>query len=192
MRVTPRVWIALVLVAVQVAVTTALLATVDVDPGASAATRPALFGAVVIPALLSAVVLTLLTSALGWWRPVALDDPGRPRLPRAYLAVPALVVLAGGVGVAAVPGVGPAGAETGLPYLVTLVAAVLLTAYAHELLARGIGVVALRSRPGEAHVWLVSTLLSCALALPWIATGQGLGATSSRSLSRSVSAPRST
>jgi membrane protease YdiL (CAAX protease family) len=115
----------------------------------------------VLPLSVGALVTILVVTALGWWRPVIFE---RNRLGRAWLAFPILY------GVFAI--VNLAGKDlsevTPLMWLL-LVLGSLLVGFNEEVVTRGILVVGLRGRYGEAMVWFLSTLLFGLMHLPnWV------------------------
>lgn len=126
-------------------------------------------GALVVPMAVLAALLLALTSWLGWWRPVLSED-----LPAArwLLAVPALF-LAGALGNLALTAWG----SRPLALVAYLALGALLVGFSEEIVFRGLMVVGLRDRYGEALVCLYSSLAFGLLHGVNFFLGQGLADT---------------
>ena len=126
-------------------------------------------GALVAPMAVLAALLLALTSWLGWWRPVL--GEGLPAA-RWLLAVPALF-LAGALGNLALTDWG----SRPWALVAYLALGTLLVGFNEEIVFRGLMVVGLRGRYGEALVCLYSSLAFGLLHGANFFLGQGLGDT---------------
>ena len=126
-------------------------------------------GALVVPMAVLAALLLALTSWLGWWPAVLGEGLSAPRW---LLAVPALF-LAGALGNLALTAWG----SKPLALVAYLALGTLLVGFNEEIVFRGLMVVGLRARHGEALVCLYSSLAFGLLHGANLFLGQGLADT---------------
>ncbi|QXT63180.1 CPBP family intramembrane glutamic endopeptidase [Tessaracoccus palaemonis] len=151
-RVAPRPWIGLVIWAVYIIVVYSLEAFSGVryDALSDSAGNLVRFG--IIPLAVGSALLIATVTALGWWRPVLVDD--RPVTRRWLWALPALMTV---VMISNLFATRWAGIQ--FDYLVLALALGVCVGFAEEVLARGLLITALRARLGEPWVWFISSAL---------------------------------
>ncbi|MBS1905828.1 MAG: CPBP family intramembrane metalloprotease [Actinobacteria bacterium] len=168
MRVRPRVWIGLAIwagYAVVVFVVQQLSGVPYTEFGRDGGT---LFLGAGLSLIIGAVLLAITTSLLGWWRPALFDRKHSARWP---IFVPALMAVALLINLVSTDW----GSYDGAFFAASIV--LLLVGFTEEMATRGLLLVGLRSRLGEAWVWFITSALFGLMHLTNAFGGQDLGLT---------------
>lgn len=169
MRVAPRAWIAVAVVAVYAGIMAALWAVTGTDYETVASTADSALRGIVLPVGVGVAVVALTTTLLRWWGPALRDEPTGPR----WLLVLPVVVALTSLGTLLGHGFEGVGAQL----VLTLALGTLLVGVGEELTTRGVAVVGLRGSLGEVGVWVVSSLLFGLLHAINVVFGQSPAAT---------------
>lgn len=151
MRVQPRAWIAVAVVAGYAAIMGAVWAITGADYETVGSTAANAWEGIVLPVALASLFTAGVTFALGWWSPALRENPVGPGWLR---ILPVLLVLTS-LGTLLSHGFEGVGARL----VLTLALGTLLVGFGEELTLRGVGIVALRGSIGEVGVWFFSSLL---------------------------------
>lgn len=164
LRVTPRIWIGLVIYVGYVLViftVTKLLGVPYTDIGTSAEST---WKGAVIDLAVAAVLLAITASLLGWWRPALFE---RRRSHHKWpVFVPVLMFVAAIINV-----VSTDWSKFDASFLLALLSLGILVGFCEELMARGLVLTAFRSRLREGWVWFLTSLLFGAMHLVNAALG---------------------
>jgi len=151
LRVTPRIWIGLVIWIGYIVVVFAIQRSTGIsyaDWGDSAGN---LFLGAGVSLIIATALLAITTSLLGWWRPAIFDaQRSRHTWP---IFVPILVAVAAALNLSATDWSAYSGAFLGASL------ALLLVGFTEELVHRGLLLTALRSRLSEVWVWFLTSAL---------------------------------
>lgn len=169
MRVQPRAWIAIAVVAGYAAIMGATWFLTGTDYETVGATPGDALTGIVLPVALASLFTAAVTYWFGWWGPALRDTPAGPRW---LLILPLLIVL---TSVGTLLSHGFEGVEARL--VLTLALGTLLVGFGEEMTLRGTGIVALRGSFGEVGVWFVSSLLFALLHALNVLFGQSAAAT---------------
>lgn len=169
MRVQPRAWIAIAVVAGYAAIMGLMWFFTGTDYETVGSTPADALKGLVLPVALASLFTAAVTFWLGWWGPALRDTPAGPRWLR---ILPLLIVL---TSLGTLLGHGFAGVEARLVLIIAL--GTLLVGFGEEMTLRGVGVVALRGSFGEVGVWFFSSLLFALLHALNVLFGQSAAAT---------------
>ncbi|MBO0594977.1 CPBP family intramembrane metalloprotease [Nesterenkonia sp. E16_7] len=169
MRVQPRAWIAVAVVAGYAAIMGLTWFFTGTDYETVGSTAANAMQGIVLPVALASLFTAAVTYWLGWWGPALRDTPAGPRW---LLLLPIFLVLTAAGNLL---GHGFEGIEAQL--VLTLALGTLLVGFGEELTLRGVSVVALRGSFGEVGVWFFSSLLFALLHALNVFFGQSAAAT---------------
>lgn len=165
----PRVWIGIIVVLGYSGLVVAVQAATGIDYTAWGDSARNLFLGAGLSLVVATVVLVAVTTALGWWRP-ALRERHRSAH-RWPVIAPALVAVIAVVGLVATDWDAVSGAFLAASFVL------LLVGFTEEIVARGLFLVALRSRLSEVWVWLITSVVFGLMHLVNSLLGQPLAAT---------------
>ncbi|MBF4603381.1 CPBP family intramembrane glutamic endopeptidase [Curtobacterium sp. VKM Ac-2884] len=169
MRVAPKVWIGVVVFVGYAALVVGIQAATGIDYTRWGDSARNLFLGAGLSLIVATVVLAIVTTLLGWWGP-ALRERHRARHRWPLIAPILLAVIAVVVLVAS-----DWKAVSGAFLVAALV--LVLVGFTEEIVARGLLLVALRSRLSEFWVWLITSVLFGVMHLSNSLLGQPLSAT---------------
>jgi len=169
MRVQPRAWIAIAVVAGYAAIMGLTWFFTGTDYETIGASPVDALKGIVLPVALASLFTAAVTFWLGWWGPALRDTPSGPRWLR---ILPFLIVL---TSLGTLLGHGFAGVEARLVLVLAL--GTLLVGFGEEMTLRGVGIVALRGSFGEVGVWFFSSSLFALLHALNVLFGQSAAAT---------------
>ncbi|MEG9248182.1 CPBP family intramembrane glutamic endopeptidase [Arthrobacter sp. Soc17.1.1.1] len=164
MRVTPRVWIGLVVFVGYALLVLAVQSSTGIPYTEWGASAGDLFIGAVLSLVIATIVLVPLISWLGWWRPVLHErERSRHRWP---IIAPILLAVIAIVGLFSADW----GAVSGAFLFAAL--GLCLVGFTEEAVTRGVLLVALRTRFAEVWVWLISSTLFALMHLLNVVLGQ--------------------
>ncbi len=168
LRVTPRVWIGIVIWAAYVVVVFVLQRITGIPYTDLGKSGGDLFLGAGVSLIVGTILLAITTGLLGWWRPALFD---RARSARWPIVVPALMAVCLVLNLVST--------DWGSYDIGFLAASIvlILVGFTEEMATRGLLIVALRSRLAEVWVWFVSTALFAIMHLINALAGQPLGPT---------------
>jgi membrane protease YdiL (CAAX protease family) len=172
-RVSPRPWIGLAVVAAYLAVLWILGRSLRGAAGASGSEAGKSLFSDVIPMVAVALGLVVATTLLGWWRPVLVESDRSPLRWPLIAAVIAVLSIALHL-------VGTEWSRVSAAYVLVTLVSCLLVGVCEELAARGLLLTALRARLSEVWVWLLSSLIFAAMHATNLLGGQDLWSTTTQ------------
>ncbi|ROP63639.1 CPBP family intramembrane glutamic endopeptidase [Curtobacterium sp. ZW137] len=169
MRVTPKVWIGIAALIGYIVLVVVIQAASGIDYTSWGDSAHDLFFGADVSLIVAAVAVAVTVSLLGWWGPVLRERHRSPH--RWTLLAPILMAVIAVVGLAFADW----GAVGGAFLAAALV--LLLVGFTEEVVARGILLVALRSRLSEVWVWLITSVLFGVMHMSNVFLGQAVGPT---------------
>ncbi|WIB33082.1 CPBP family intramembrane glutamic endopeptidase [Curtobacterium sp. MCSS17_005] len=169
MRVAPRVWIGVAVVVGYSALVVGVQAATGINYTTWGDSARNLFVGAGLSLIIAAVVLAIVTSLLGWWGP-ALREQHRSAH-RWPIITPVILALMAVVGLTASDWSAVSGGFLAAALVLVLVG------FTEELVARGLFLVALRSRLSEVWVWLITSVVFGLMHLSNSLLGQTLDET---------------